>query len=181
MARNKVVQVRIEDRILWIGGAAYPVQNIAVAMTVEYVPRRMAAIVRFLSSMAILLAVLVLLARTNIPHRYGYGYGYGTLVRPVALALVAFFAFRMLRVLFMRTRYAVYIGTSGSPFAVLGSTDEREMREIVDQVAKAINNPEARYHTTVTNILGDVISGDKVFGDKFKVFGENNMGKQVGA
>ncbi|RLV01262.1 hypothetical protein CTZ27_12110 [Streptomyces griseocarneus] len=175
MAKNKVIQVRIEDRILWIGSAAYPVQNIAVAMTAEYIPRRLAAIVRFLVSMVILLAVLVLLGRTYITH------GYATLARPVALALVALFAFRMLRVLLMRTRYVVYIATSGNPSAVLASTDEREMREIVDEVAKAINNPEARYHTTVNNILGDAIAGDKVFGDKFKVFGENNVGKRVGA
>ncbi|WP_116213545.1 DUF6232 family protein [Streptomyces olivoreticuli] len=180
MAKRKVINVSIRDRILWVGSAAYPVQNIARAMTVTYAPRRAAAVGRFLVSMLVLALVMVAAtaAIDNTPWPLADKETARRALRLLALGLIAIFTIQLLRVLLAKTRHAVFIETSGSPLAVLASTKEQKMREIVGEVAKAINNPLALYHTTVNNHLGDKVFGDKVSGDKFNVFGKHNVGKR---
>ncbi|MGI5527848.1 DUF6232 family protein [Streptomyces syringium] len=180
MARRKVIEVRIVHQILWIGYSAYPVRNITCAMPRELVPRRAAAVGRFLLSLVILAAVVVgataAIKNVNLP--FEDRENARRILRLVTLVLVALFTLRLLRVLLMRTHYVLFIATSGSPSAVLFSTNQYELHEVVANIAKAINDPRVKYenkffnHNDNRSFLKQFINGDQINQD-----GNYNRGK----
>lgn len=182
MAKRTVIVVQVARGILWVGGEAYPLHNIARATTIRIEPDRKAAVWRFIRY-AVILAILTV-AAFAVSDRVDWSGGeYGNEqdvmrgVTIVVLVLAAAFTIQLCLVLAMRTYYALVIETSGTPRAVLVSADPREVGGLVYQITDAISNPQAAsFRTEITNFYNSHI-GDKIN----QIGGVGNTGKRVGS
>ncbi|WP_406445065.1 DUF6232 family protein [Streptomyces sp. NBC_01613] len=178
MAKSEVIDVRVSRRVLWVGAEAYPLHNIARATTIRIEPDRMAAVGRFLKSLLILailtVAAVAVIGRVDWPSGSGQDALRGVVV--FAVVMVAVFAAQLLKVLMTRTYYALVIETSGTPRAVLVSTDAREVGGLVLGIMDAISNPHAEFRTQIITYNSTHI-GDKIN----QIGGIGNVGKRVGS
>jgi hypothetical protein len=151
---SKIINIGVSQGVLWIGGEAYPLHNIARVQTVELVPARGRAVARFVKQI-LLWAVLgvggivglrfVDLPSSDVERLTQY-------IAVAAIALAALSTIRLLVVLARRTYYALVIETSGRPHTALISPNEAMLNELVRQIMTAISNPRdprAEFHTKV--------------------------------
>jgi Family of unknown function (DUF6232) len=167
--KSETIEVQVSQRILWVGGEAYPLQNIARAQTIKLVPKRAAAFGRFLIAIIvwILLGVAGIVAINNA-QSVDVDPNVRTAVVVVVSVLVLVSTIRLLRVLMERTLYALVIETAGSPRTALVTPDGNQVTNLVRAIMNAINNPQAEFRTLVQNIHR---------GDKIQQFGSHSVGK----
>jgi hypothetical protein len=156
VSKSEVIDVRVSQRILWVGGEAYPLHNIARAQTVKLVPRRGRAVGGFVKAVLLWVALgvggVVALQFAEVP-----GSDQDTLAGYMligALALIAFSTVRLLVALARQTLYALVIETAGTPRTTVISPDEPLLNQLVHQIMAAINNPQAEFQQRVVNYYG---------------------------
>jgi Family of unknown function (DUF6232) len=155
MARKPdVIEVGVSRRVLRIGAAAYPVQNIARAQTVTLVPRRGRAWRRFLLAvvLSMLLAAGAAVAAnqaTGLPSS-GLTALHGAVVAAGALVVIS--TIRLMVNLSARTYYGLVIETAGTPRTALVSTSQREVAGLVNAIMAAIDDPGAEFHYHMENV-----------------------------
>lgn len=156
MPKSQVIDVRVSQRILWIGGEAYPLHNIARAQTVKLVPRRGSAVGEFVKAVLLWIALgvggTVALRYAEVP-----GLDQDTLAGYIligALVLIAFSTIKLLVALARPTLYALVIETAGTPRTAVISPDEPMLNQLVHQIMLAINNPQAEFQQRVVNYYG---------------------------
>lgn len=155
--KREFINVRVSRRILWVGAEAYPLQNIARAQTIEIVPRRGAAIGRYV--MMVVLWLILGGAAALAIH---------ALAVLVALVLIVISTIRLIKALSRRTFYALVIETAGTPRTALVSADRNMVNRLVHLIMDAIDNPQAEFQFQVENFH---------VGDKIQQFGNQNVGK----
>jgi hypothetical protein len=155
--KREFINVRVSRRILWVGAEAYPLQNIARAQTIEIVPRRGAAIGRYV--MMVVLWLILGGAAALAIH---------ALAVLFALALIVISTIRLIKALSRRTFYALVIETAGTPRTALVSADRNMVNRLVHLIMDAIDNPQAEFQFQVENFH---------VGDKIQQFGNQNVGK----
>lgn len=171
MAKREVIEVKVSERVLWIGAEAYPLRNIARATTIKIEPRRAWAAGRFLKSLLVL-AILVVAAVAGIEASDLSSSDKQEAMRGVTIAslvLLAIFILQLISVLTTKTYYALVIETSGTPRTLLASTDSQEVHQLVHQIMAAIDNPLASFTKTIINY--------RHVGDNVNVGGNRNVGK----
>ncbi|MEU6803218.1 DUF6232 family protein [Streptomyces neyagawaensis] len=171
MAKREIIDVRVSRRVLWVGGEAYPLHNIARAAAVRIVPDRAGAVGRFLRNvlLVVLLGIIAGVALDSSPSSPVSELGSLESLGFVAAVLCAAFTVQLLSVLCRRTYYALVVETAGAPFTALTSRDPEVVSRLVHRIMDAIDNPEAEFHVKVENYhLGDKIN---------MVGGERNIGK----
>jgi hypothetical protein len=136
--KSKVIDVAVRNQVLWIGGDAYPVRNIARARTVGLRPNRAAAVRRFLK--AVVLWVLLAIGAAVADAK-------GVLL----VVLVIISTIRLIRVLSLKTFYALVIETAGTPHTALVSTDEGTLRELVGKIMDAMHDAAVTFHQAIQN------------------------------
>ena len=175
--RNGDIEVKVSQQILWVGGEAYPLRNIARARVVRLTVRRGAAFGRFLG---FTLLWLVLGMGATVALRAAKSQGVhldrnlGDVVLVVTGVLIGLAVLRLLYLLVRPALFALVIETAGNPHTPLITTDEEVVSQIVREIMAAINNPAARFKYTVNNIH----NGDKYGGDHVSVSG-SGIGKIV--
>jgi len=175
--RNGDIEVKVSQQILWVGGEAYPLRNIARARVVRLTVRRGAAFGRFLG---FTLLWLVLGMGATVALRAAKSQGVhldrnlGDVVLVVTGVLIGLAVLRLLYLLVRPALFALVIETAGNPHTALITTDEAVVSQIVREIMAAINNPAARFKYTVNNIH----NGDKYGGDHVSVSG-SGIGKIV--
>ncbi|MFB7463915.1 DUF6232 family protein [Streptomyces sp. NPDC056224] len=168
MARREVIQVRVSKRVLWIGGEAYPLQNIARATTWRIDPARGQAVGRFIKSM-LTLGIVTAIAVVVFQGVASDGLKNG--VTFAALALAALFLYRLVSVLTTRTYYALVIETAGTPRTLLASGDQQEVQQLVLDIMDAIDDPLADFSRPVnTYNIGQI-------GDNYTASGSGGVGR----
>lgn len=161
--KREVIDVRVSQRILWVGTEAYPLHNIARAQTIKLVPKRGQAL------KALTLWVFLGAVTVGITNAVDVTFGVvGFAVAGVTLALIAISAIRLMVALLTPTFYALVIETAGTPYKALVGTDENLVIHIVHRIMAAINNPQAEFQFRVENFH---------VGDKIEQFGNHNVGK----
>jgi hypothetical protein len=169
VSKSAVIDVGVRQRILWIGGEAYPLHNIARAQTVRLVPRRASAVGAFV--MAVLLWVVLgvggavalrfaEVSRSDLDTLTGY-------IVIGVLVLIVFSTIRLVVALARRTLYALVIETAGAPRTAVISPNEALLDQLVHQIMEAINNPRAEFRQQVENYYG---------GNHVKQYGANSLG-----
>jgi hypothetical protein len=144
---HKRTDVEINQQILRIGDAAYPVRNIARARTARLGPTRGAVLRRYLRAVVLWVILAIGAAVAN-----SHGLASVTDVLAFLIAvLVVISTIRLIIMLSRRRYYALVIETAGPPDTVLVSPDENHLHEIVDKIMDAINNPAATFHTSIEN------------------------------
>lgn len=171
--KREPITVGVSRRILWIGAAAYPLQNIARAQTFEIMPNRARATMHYLLQVVLWLTLGVggqaALERSDLSSSDAGNLA--GLTYTVLAVLLIISTVRWLLTLFRRPLYAMVIETAGSPQTALVSTSEAEVSSLVRQTMDAIDDPGAHFNYTVHNITS--------VGEQYNISGRQNIGKRV--
>jgi len=175
--RAETIEVRVNQRVLWIGAGAYPLQNIARIQKIRLAPQRRAAVKRFLVSTTVWMSLGVFawlalditptLGIDNLPP-LPVGPRTRTGVVAGVLGLTIISSIRLIKVLLEQTLYALVVETAGNPHAALVASDGSQIAGLAHAILKAINDPREEFRTLVQNIHA---------GDRIQQFGSHNVGK----
>ncbi|GAA1279419.1 hypothetical protein GCM10009677_37360 [Sphaerisporangium rubeum] len=153
-----VVQVRISEGVLWVGGEAYPLRNIAHVGQRVLEVNKGAAWKRFSIRVLItLLAGLILSAFSD------------TLALIVILGVTALLIWRLVTVLNQPPLHGLVINTSGTQRDAVWSTAASEVAHLVHEITKAIGHPDSAQ--MVINVA------HAVQGDYIQQYGSGSIGK----
>ncbi len=169
--KSEKTEVAVRRQVLWIGGEAYPVHNIARAQTVLLKPLRGRAVARFMGFLILWLVLgigVMLVAGPYVPRELVFG---------VIGVLVLVNLIKLVRRLVTPRLYALVIETSGSPRTALITKDERQLRTVVESVMNAIDNPKV----TMPPILIDNFVGNQQVNVSGGQVGNIGPGGRVGS
>ncbi|GHE66390.1 hypothetical protein CP980_16010 [Streptomyces vinaceus] len=174
------LDLTVTRRLLWVGGAVYPLQNVARVYTFVLHPRRKEATLAFLKRSAVALLTglgFTLLAGTaNIFSRERETLE--SLTRFVWFAVAAgllYFIVDWLRVLTAPSPFVLAVESNGQSTALV-TGESGHLNRLVQQIAHAIENPDAELRVRVERLT---ISNPRnyYFGDAVNMYGgSNNVG-----
>jgi hypothetical protein len=181
--------MRVTKRLLWVGSAAYPLQNVTRVYTYVLTPRRGAATVLFFSRLSTILSVAfaltILGAIAGLVHETGAESGENpaktliTLVWVGALVGLVYCLIDWLRVLSALSHFVLAVDTSGASTALVTSRDHGHLQQLVAQVVNAIENPEAEFLVHVESLA--INPAHYHFGDNVNMYGgTGNVGMGKG-
>ena len=169
---NELIEVEVSKRVLWIGGDAYPLQNIARAQTRKLEPRHGTPIKSYIKTVVRWL-ILGIVATVAMAILDVHNSSLSGLIWLVVLALLVISSIKLARALREERKkvpyYTLVIETAGTPRTLLASTDGSQIRELVGAIMSAIDNPDVYYHQQIMNHYGDII----------RQYGDQNVGKMV--
>ncbi|MEU1177374.1 DUF6232 family protein [Streptomyces sp. NPDC005820] len=172
------LELRVSKRLLWVGGACYPLANIARVYTLTIHPRRKEAVLRFVRTLLITGAVAVTLSVLSGITMLGdqdTGSGLMVLVWLGAFGVVVYALVEMVQVLGAPSHYVMAVETSGPSQAVVTSRDPHHLNQLVGQIAHAIENPESEFQVRVESIT--ISPKNYYFGDNVNMYGgSGNVG-----
>ncbi|MEE1809726.1 DUF6232 family protein [Streptomyces sp. BE133] len=166
----------ISKRLLWVHGAAYPLENIVRVYTFELTPRRGEAFTRFLRRGGFTLLLLFLLMWLSDSSKGSYGYGSSSDLEGafqfflvVVVGMLIYFFAEMAGVVFAASHPVLAVETNGRSTALV--TGKREyLNGLVYSIAEAIDRPDAEFHASVTS-LAITNYGNYHFGDSVNIYG----------
>ncbi|WP_037835318.1 DUF6232 family protein [Streptomyces sp. NRRL S-244] len=174
------LDLSVTKRLLWVGGAVYPLQNVARVYTFVLHPRRKEAVVTFLRRTAITLltamgftlfgAIADFLAHETET--------FSTLLVFVWLgsvvAAIYFFA-DMMGVLTAASHFVLAVESNGQSTALV-TGEAGHLNRLVHQIAHAIENPDTELRVQVERLTISNPS-NYYFGDAVNMYGgSNNVG-----
>lgn len=166
------VDLRVGKRLLWVDGAAYPLENVTRVYTYTLTPRRKEASVLFLKRVGIILSVAfaltILGGITSIANESAAG-TILTFVWLGSLAALAFSVVELVAVLSAPSRYVLAVETSGPSIAMVTSPDPRQLDQLVGSIVQAIENPEVEFQVRVDRLM--VNPRNYYFGDNVNMYG----------
>jgi hypothetical protein len=162
-----MIDVSVSRRVLWVGGDAYPLGNIARARQFMVIPKRSFAIRRFLRTLGSLFAALLAIAFVSEAQKNDSIKAVGGWV---VIVLFALSIYRLVRRLRMRPLYKLIIETSSSSNTAVVSHDADEVNTLIRLIMDAIDNPQAEFALRVENVH---------IGDRINQYGDHNTGKTV--
>ncbi|WP_369391173.1 DUF6232 family protein [Streptomyces sp. CG1] len=177
------LDLRVSKRILWIGAAVYPLQNIARVYSFILRPKRKEAVLRFLRYTAGTLIVGFIAMLPSLPsltlggggEQNSGAAGYVIFIWLVAVVAEIFFLVDMLSVLTASPQHVMAVETSGASTALVTSQDPRQLDQIVGQISYAIDHPDAEFKVTVQSLT--VSPKNYYFGDNVNMYGgSGNVG-----
>lgn len=163
MSKREVIDVRVSQRILWVGGEAYPLRSIARVQTNKLVPRLGLALWGYLKTIVLWVFLGVVAAVVTGLLEFDSN----ALPRFVAVVGLVLIVSTIRLIAATRTFYELVIETAGAPYRALVSPDENLVTGLVHRIVDAINNPQAEWQVRVENH----------FGDKINQYGDHNVGK----
>lgn len=168
------VDLRVSKRLLWIGDAYYPLQNVARVYTLTIHPRRKDAVVLFvkrllLLGLATVFLILLSAAGGGFASSDSDSDGLTAFVVIAAGAALVYSLVEMLKVLSAAPHFVLAVETTGSSTAVVTSPDPDQLRRLAHQIAHAIENPEAEFVVRVNTI--SVSPKHYYFGDNVNIYG----------
>ncbi|MFC9591934.1 DUF6232 family protein [Streptomyces sp. NPDC056944] len=165
----------ISKRLLWVHGAAYPLENIVRVYTFDLTPRRGAAFARFLKRGGFTALVLVLIVWISDSSSGGWDGSSsdlptvsGVLLLPVVFLLIYFIG-DMLAVVFAATHHVLAVETNGRSTALVTAPRE-QLNELVVSIAEAIDKPDAELRAHVAS-LAITNYANYHFGDSVNMYG----------
>ncbi|RKN37478.1 DUF6232 family protein [Streptomyces hoynatensis] len=172
------VDLRVSKRLLWVGGAYYPLHNITRVYTLTLHPRRGEAVTRFMRRLLIIAALglfLGLLAAV-IDQSGGFGSSQDNgsadliaLVTFVAVVALIYSFVDMVGVLAAPARFVLAVETSGASTAVVAGRRPDQLRQLAWQISESIENPEANFRVRVDTVT--ISPKHYYFGDNVNMYG----------
>ncbi|WP_308407379.1 DUF6232 family protein, partial [Streptomyces platensis] len=167
------VDLRVSKRLLWVGDAYYPLQNVARVYTLTLHPRRAEAVLLFAKRLLLLgmatVFLLLLAATTGFGSSGDDSGGLTALVVIAVGAALVYSVVEMLKVLSAAPHFVLAVETTGSSSAVVTSPDPDQLRRLAHQIAHAIENPAAEFTVRVNTV--DVSPKHYYFGDNVNMYG----------
>jgi hypothetical protein len=174
------VDLRVSKRLLWVGEAYYPLQNIARVYTLTIHPRRKEAVLLFIKRLLIIGAVTTLLgllaAAIDASQSGGFGggdsggsSGLTVFVMLIAGAALIYSLVEMMKVLSASSHFVLAVETSGPSTALVAGPDPDQLRRLAHQIAHTIENREAEFQVRVDTIT--ISPKHYYFGDNVNMYG----------
>jgi Family of unknown function (DUF6232) len=152
--KQETIEVRVKDRVLWIGSDAYPVSNISRTQARELTFKRRPAWGKFFKSIFGWLAVAVVasIAVAYLHTRPALGL--------IWLVMLVIFIIDVIRLVVNLSKkdevfYALVIETSGASQTPLVTRNKAIIYEIIDNVMRAINGEAVRFIQQVSVMTGN--------------------------
>ncbi|WP_380284084.1 DUF6232 family protein [Kitasatospora purpeofusca] len=175
------VDLRVSKRLLWVGGAVYPLHTIVRVYSFVLLPKRKEAVLQFGRSLvqSLTLAVLLVVGAA-------FPFGVGEKVEPlrglgwlVALGWAGYGLVQLGVVLRAPSMPVLAVDTAGSATALVGTADQARLREAVRLLSYALENPETEVELRVESLT--VNTGNYHLGDNVNMYGgSGNTGKVNG-
>ncbi|MFF8409814.1 DUF6232 family protein [Streptomyces omiyaensis] len=174
------LELRVERRLLWIGGAFYPLENVVRVYTFVLRPRRAEAVKRFVKRLGLLMLaslLVVLLGELGAFGRPSYdaygnesgGSGLQALVWVVLLGALAYSFVEMMTVVGSTSHLTLAIETNGASTALVGGSPEL-LHRLVHRIAHAVEHPDAELLERVGALaIGN--PSNYYFGDTVNMYG----------
>ncbi|MFI5689619.1 DUF6232 family protein [Streptomyces sp. NPDC051636] len=166
------IDLRVGKRLLWVGSAAYPLENVTRVYTYLLTPKRKEATVLFLKRLGIILSVafaLTILGGITGLASESAASGIVTVVWLGAVAALVFSVIELFSVLTAPVQYVLAVETSGPSVAIVTSPDPRQLDGLVGSIVHAIENPEVEFQVRVDRIM--VNPRNYYFGDNVNMYG----------
>ncbi|KUL28345.1 DUF6232 family protein [Streptomyces regalis] len=166
------VDLRVGKRLLWVDGAAYPLENVTRVYTYTLTPRRKEATLLFLKRVGIILSVAFALTILGGITGIASESTAGTIITFVwlgTLAALVFSVVELVAVLTAPTQYVLAVETSGPSIAMVTSAEPRQLDQLVGSIVNAIENPEVEFQVTVDRLM--VNPRNYYFGDNVNMYG----------
>ena len=172
------VDLAVSRRLLWVGGACYPLHNIARVHTLTLRPRRKEAVLRFLKRCAIIAVVtiaLTIVGGLTFMGSQDTGGGLLSFIYLGSAAASVYSLVELIQVLTAPPCFVLAVETSGPSQAVVTSRDPQLLRQLVQQIAHAIEHPETEFRVRVDSI--SISPQNYYFGDNVNMYGgSGNVG-----
>jgi hypothetical protein len=175
------IDLSISKRLLWVGGAAYPLQNIARVYTFTLHPRRKEAVLRFLKRVALTLSVAAVLTLLGGLAAMG-SEGAETVLTWVwllAFGVLVYALVDMITVLSAQSHFVLAVETSGPSTALVTAQNPDQLRQLVHSIAYAIENPETEFQVRVETLT--ISPSNYYFGDNVNMYGGTGNVGMAGA
>jgi uncharacterized protein DUF6232 len=152
--KEKTIEVKVADRVLWIGSDAYPVNNISRTQSRTLTFKRKPAWGKFWKSILkwLAIAIVATIVAEALHSRSG--------VNIIWLVMLVIFIIDVIRLVVDLSKhdevyYALVIETSGASRTPLVTKNRAIVNEIIDQVMRAINGEAVRFLQQVSVVTGD--------------------------
>ncbi|MFI8368624.1 DUF6232 family protein [Streptomyces sp. NPDC085466] len=177
---NGPLELRVARRLLWIGGAFYPLENVVRVYTFVLRPRRAEAVRLFARRLArLMLASLLVLLLGELGafgspsyDSYGNESGPGGLQVFVWLVIVGILVYsfvEMMTVVGAASHLTLAIETNGASTALVAGSPE-QLHRLVHQLAHAVEHPDSELLERVGSLpIGN--PGNYYFGDVVNMYG----------
>lgn len=170
----------ISKRLLWVNGAAYPLENITRVYTFVLTPRRLEAFLQFLKRGGVTVLALLVLAMLSDLTSSGSSWDSGSgsdsgpggvmqLLLWLAVGLLIYFFGAMISVVFASSHDVLAIETNGQSTALVAGEPQR-LKALVGEIAETIDKPDANFQTTIQTLSISNI-GNYQFGDSVNIYG----------
>ncbi|MET9433999.1 DUF6232 family protein [Streptomyces sp. NPDC006551] len=175
------IDLTISKRILWVGGAAYPLHNIARVYTFTLRPRRKEAVLLFLKRVALTLAVAAVLTLLGGLATMGSEGGETILtwVWFVAFGVMIYALVEMITVLSAQSHFVLAVETSGASTALVTAQNPEQLRQLVHSITHAIEHPETEFQVRVETLT--INPTNYYFGDNVNMYGGSGNVGMAGA
>ncbi|MFB8140624.1 DUF6232 family protein [Streptomyces parvus] len=135
-----VLEVSVSRRMLWIGSAAFPLDNLTRVEATKLKPQRVATFVSFLKWLALTAVVYVVVNASS-----GSDARIGESGNPVFVVFLVGLAIYFFKELLEPAKPILAVETAGGSLAVVTLPSVDELRTIAGQIVHAINHPEAEF------------------------------------
>ncbi len=139
------VDLKVSKRLLWVGEAAYPLHNVTRVHTLVLRPKRTEALIDFLKWTALVAVVLVVVQAVAQDDRAA-----GLLVVGVAVVVALFV--RMLKLWTAPNEHVLAVETNSASTAMMTLPNPDQLRQLVQYIVNAIENPEAEFQVRVESL-----------------------------
>ncbi|WP_436738261.1 DUF6232 family protein [Streptomyces sp. BBFR102] len=179
------VDLQVGKRLLWVGGAVYPLHNIARVYTFVLHPRRKEAWERFFGRIALIAVAVAVLTLLNLlmvglASLGGGGEGFFLVIVLAWLAGIGagiYHVTQLASVLSAKPRFVLAIETSGASTALVTSASADHLRDLVGRISYAIDHPETEFQVTVEMV--NASPNHFYFGDNVNMYGgRGNVGME---
>ncbi|MFD8963180.1 DUF6232 family protein [Streptomyces anulatus] len=145
-----VLEVSVIQRMLWIGSAAFPLENLTRVEATKLKPQRGATLLSFLKWLALTAVVYVVVdASSGSDGQDGEG---GEGGNPVFVVFLIGLAIYFIKELLEPAKPILAVETAGGSVAVVTLPTVEELRTIAGQIVHAINHPEAEFTAYVNEL-----------------------------
>ncbi|TRO62389.1 DUF6232 family protein [Streptomyces sp. IB201691-2A2] len=170
------VNLRVTKRLLWVGDAVYPLQNIARVYVFLLHPERKRAVFRFLKRLTIASIVLLVISLSNdaSPGADDTG-GSQAAFMTLGFAVLCYLVVDLVSVLLAQPHHVLAIETNGNSTALIAGSNLEALRRLTQDLAYAIENPGTEFQVRVETL--NINPRSYQFGDNVNMYGgANNVG-----
>jgi hypothetical protein len=165
--RTDLVDVKIENQVLWIGTDAYPLRNVTATRRHVIEADRRGSVKSFVKSVLALFVAMVISVTA--------GETFSQTLKELAPGVSVLVFLILVIVLVKRLRtpdvHVLSIETPSTAETVIASTDWIKVHALNKQITEAISDPNTEFHVQIENVH---------IGDKITQHGGYNIGKQAG-